>query len=155
MEKAVWKAAVNRKVNNCVYNWISDRKTGRLATANKVKSVTSHEVINNNKRTDWFIEKKYTPKGYFTPPYEPAHSLEKRLAEKPHDCEVEAVVYEHGTHFVFTEGMMKLLLPIGSALAVRLAFKAARAYPKECRATRMDIDRRITRTIAEWRKECV
>ncbi|TGY91361.1 DUF4368 domain-containing protein [Petralouisia muris] len=46
MEKAVWKAAVNRKVNNCVYNWTSDRKTGRLATANKVKSVTSHEVIN-------------------------------------------------------------------------------------------------------------
>ena len=46
-EKAVWKAAVNRKVNNCVYNWAGDRKTGRFATANKVKSVTSHEVINN------------------------------------------------------------------------------------------------------------
>ena len=46
MEKAVWKAAVNRKVNNCVYNWTSDRKTGRFATANEVKSVTSHEVIN-------------------------------------------------------------------------------------------------------------
>ena len=27
--------------------------------------------------------------------------MEKRLAEKPHSCEVEAVVYEHGTHFVF------------------------------------------------------
>ena len=81
--------------------------------------------------------------------------MEKRLAEKPHDCEVEAVVYEHGPHFVFPEGMMRLLLPIGSALAVGLAFKAAGAYPKECRATRMDIDRRITRTIAEWRKECV
>ena len=50
--------------------------------------------------------------------------------------------------------MMRLLLPIGSALAVGLAFKAARAYPKECRANRMDIERRIPRTIAEWRKEC-
>ncbi len=48
MEKAVWKAAVNREVNNCVYNWTSDRITGRFATANEVKSVTSHEVINNN-----------------------------------------------------------------------------------------------------------
>ena len=27
--------------------------------------------------------------------------MEKRLAEKPHSCEIEAVVYEHGTHFVF------------------------------------------------------
>ena len=48
MEKAVQKAAVNREVNNCVYNWTSDRKTGRFATANEVKSVTSHEVINSN-----------------------------------------------------------------------------------------------------------
>lgn len=47
MEKAVQKAAVNWEVNNCVYNWTSDRKTGRFATANEVKSVTSHEVINN------------------------------------------------------------------------------------------------------------
>ena len=29
--------------------------------------------------------------------------MEKRLAEKPHSCEVEAVVYEHGTHFVFPD----------------------------------------------------
>lgn len=47
MEKAVQKAAVNWEVNNCVYNWTSDRKTGRFATANEVKSVTSHEVINS------------------------------------------------------------------------------------------------------------
>lgn len=50
MEKAVWKAAVNREVNNCVYNWTSDRITGRFATANEVKSVTSHEVINSSVR---------------------------------------------------------------------------------------------------------
>ena len=48
MEKAVQKATVNWEVNNCVYNWTSDRKTGRFATANEVKSVTSHEVININ-----------------------------------------------------------------------------------------------------------
>ena len=48
MEKAVQKAAVNWEVNNCVYNWTSDRITGRFATANEVKSVTSHEVINRS-----------------------------------------------------------------------------------------------------------
>ena len=30
--------------------------------------------------------------------------MEKRLAVQPHTCEVEAVIYEHGTHFVFPEG---------------------------------------------------
>lgn len=29
------------------------------------------------------------------------HRMEKRLAEKPHECEVETAVYAHGTHFVF------------------------------------------------------
>ena len=33
--------------------------------------------------------------------------MEKRLAEKPHECEVETAVYAHGTHFVFPEGMLK------------------------------------------------
>ncbi len=44
------------------------------------------------------------------------HRMEKRLAEKPHFCEVEAVIYEHGTHFVFPDGMLKTMLPVGSAL---------------------------------------
>ena len=41
--------------------------------------------------------------------------MEKRLAEKPHACAVEAVIYEHGTHFVFPDGMLKTMLPVGSA----------------------------------------
>ena len=44
------------------------------------------------------------------------HRMEKRLAEKPHSCEVEAVIYEHGTHFVFPDGMLKTMLPVDSAL---------------------------------------
>lgn len=77
--------------------------------------------------------------------------MEKRLAEKPHDCDVEAVVYPHGTHFVFPEGMLKTMLPIGSALFVKLAFPNAKKYAAECKATRLDIDRCMTKTITEWR----
>ncbi len=36
-------------------------------------------VKGKNRRTDWFIEKVYTPKGYFTPPYETEESLRRRL----------------------------------------------------------------------------
>lgn len=81
--------------------------------------------------------------------------MEKRLSWRPHECELEAVVYEHATHFVFPESLMKAMLPIGSGLFVKLAFSAAKKYPKECKEARMDIDRRVTKAITEWRKETV
>lgn len=79
--------------------------------------------------------------------------IEKRLSEKAHECEAETVVYEHGTHFVFPEGMLKTYLPVGSGLLVRLAFKAAREYPAECKKTREDIERRIRSAVEKWRSE--
>ena len=48
-------------------------------------------VKGGNKRTDWFIEKIYTPKGYFTPPYETAHSLEMRLKAMYRKAQVKTV----------------------------------------------------------------
>lgn len=77
--------------------------------------------------------------------------MEARLAEKPHSCAVEAAVYEHGTHFVFPQSMLTTMLPIGADLFVKRAFRAAKQYPKECRAAREDIERRIVAAIAEWR----
>ena len=79
--------------------------------------------------------------------------MEKRLAEKPHECEIETMVYAHGTHFVFPEGMLKTMLPVGSGLFVQLAFQAAKKYPKECRQTRIDIEKRMCRTLADWKGE--
>ncbi|MBQ3973716.1 MAG: acyl-CoA thioester hydrolase, partial [Lachnospiraceae bacterium] len=75
----------------------------------------------------------------------------KRLKEKDHSCRVKAVLYEHGTHFVFPEGMVKTMLPIGGDLITRL-FAAGRQYPKECRQTRIDIDRQISRAVRAWMK---
>ena len=37
------------------------------------------DIKGENNRTDWFIEKLYTPKGFFTPPYETADSLRGKL----------------------------------------------------------------------------
>ena len=77
--------------------------------------------------------------------------MEKRLAEKPHECEIETMVYAHGTHFVFPEGMLKTMLPVGSGLFVKLAFQAAKKYSMECSQTRKDIEKRMNRTLAEWK----
>jgi ubiquinone/menaquinone biosynthesis C-methylase UbiE len=42
-------------------------------------------------RTDWFIEKMYTPKGFFTPPFETLKSLQKRLSKQYDTAEVSAI----------------------------------------------------------------
>ncbi len=79
--------------------------------------------------------------------------MEKRLAERPGCCETETAIYAHGTHFVFPEGMLKTMLPVGSSLFVRLAFPNAKKYAKECRQTRLDIDRRLRAALRAWREE--
>lgn len=48
-------------------------------------------VQGENRRTDWFIEKFYTPKGFFTPPYETADSLRERLTAQYAQVTVETV----------------------------------------------------------------
>lgn len=49
--------------------------------------------------------------------------------------------------------MLKIMLPVGSGLFVKWAFHAARKYPKECRETRKDIEKRMCRVLAEWKGE--
>ena len=43
------------------------------------------------KRTDWFINKLYVPKGFFTPPFETEDSLRQRLQGMYEDVSVTAV----------------------------------------------------------------
>lgn len=43
------------------------------------------------KRTDWFVNKLYVPKGFFTPPFETEDSLRRRLREMYADVTVTAV----------------------------------------------------------------
>jgi len=79
--------------------------------------------------------------------------IEERLNRIPNDCDCEAVIYEHATHFVFPESMIKMLFPIGSALLIKQCFSAAKQYPSECLYARKDIDRILKRTIRSWMEE--
>jgi hypothetical protein len=73
-----------------------------------------------------------------------------RLETTPHECEYEALLYKHGTHFVFPQSMLKMMLPFGSSLLISFMFKAAKQYPKECLKTRQDIDLKLTEAIRSW-----
>lgn len=76
--------------------------------------------------------------------------MRKRLDAMPHECEVETFFYEHGTHFVFPQSMLKTMIPVGSGLLIRIVFKAGREYPKECMQTRIDIDKKLSKNILDW-----
>ena len=76
--------------------------------------------------------------------------MDKRLKERPHECDYEALTYEHGTHFVLPETMLKKALPVGLKFVMRFIFKAAKDYPKECEQTRKDIDRRLYAALKQW-----
>ncbi len=76
--------------------------------------------------------------------------MAERLETMPHDCEYEALLYEHGTHFVFPQSMLKMMLPVASGLLVRMAFKAGKQFPKECKQTRIDIDEKLTAVFSQW-----
>ena len=76
--------------------------------------------------------------------------MKERLSDKGASVDAEYLLYDHGTHFVFPEGMMRKTVPLVSGLFVKLCFKAARDFPKECKQTRMDIDRNLSRIIKEW-----
>lgn len=81
------------------------------------------------------------------------HRIKLRLEKRPHVCDAETVIYKYGTHFVFPESMLKIFLPVGSGLFLRMAFKSAKKHPKECKATRIDIDKRMRHVIHAWKAE--
>ena len=76
--------------------------------------------------------------------------MEERLGSLRHDSTFECWIYEHGTHFAFPESMLKMMLPVGSGLLVSFMFRAGKEHNKECRETRIDIDRRLKKALAEW-----
>ena len=79
--------------------------------------------------------------------------MDRRLKERPHTCSYETLVYEHGTHFVLPESLLRMALPIGLKFVLRFIFRAAKEYPDECEAARKDIDRRLSAALKEWREE--
>ena len=48
-------------------------------------------IAEQNKRTDWFIDHLYTPKGFFTPPFDTVTSLYKRLSKLYESVELQTV----------------------------------------------------------------
>ena len=55
--------------------------------------------------------------------------MDQRLKERPHVCQFVPLVYEHGTHFVLPESLLRMALPVGLKFVLRFIFRAAKEYP--------------------------
>ena len=62
-------------------------------------------------------------------------------------------VYEHGTHFVLPESLLRMALPVGLKFVLRFIFRAGQEYTDASEATRIDIDRKLSAALKEWREE--
>ncbi len=76
--------------------------------------------------------------------------MEERLIRMPRDNSFEAWLYRYGTHFAFPESLLRMILPVGSGLLVSFMFRSGKEHAGECRRMRIDIDRRLRKTLAEW-----
>ena len=76
--------------------------------------------------------------------------MEQVLKDANMPCDLHVLTYDHGTHFLFPESMLKMILPIGSSLLPKMAFKAARVYPKECKQARIDFDHQLNAILNHW-----
>jgi hypothetical protein len=46
--------------------------------------------------------------------------------------------------------MLQMMMPVLGDVFVKAAFVSARQHPKECKQTRIDIDRKLKNAIKEW-----
>ena len=66
-----------------------------------------------------------------------------RLEEHPHSCSVESMIFDHGTHYVLPEGIVKKILPIGVDFLLPKMFREAKGYTRECRESRIAIEKKV------------
>ncbi len=79
--------------------------------------------------------------------------MDERLKARPHSCDCVTMVYKYGTHFSFPESMLRGMIPVFPDFLIERTFRSSKEHPKECRATREDIDRRMKQVLREWTKE--
>lgn len=78
--------------------------------------------------------------------------MDERLKSKEHKCDYEVLTFIHGTHFVFPQGMLDLFGKKWLVnLFLKLCFKELKEFPKECKDTRIAIDKAVSKAINEWK----
>ena len=104
----------------------------------KVENIKGHVIMVGAKDDTLWNAYKYVKR------------MDERLKTLPHECTYEALTYEYGTHFVFPQSMVKMILPFGSRFVLGLCFKSAKEHPLECENTRIDLDKKVEAALRNW-----
>ncbi len=77
--------------------------------------------------------------------------MKKKIEESDSNCNLQVLIYDHCSHLIFPESMVKLLLP-GFLVDLILPhlYSETKGFVKECRRSRIDLDEHIQSTIREW-----
>ncbi len=76
--------------------------------------------------------------------------MEKRLKDNSFKYDYEVHIYRFGTHLVFPQGVFTAAMPFGVNAFIGRMFKSAKAHPKECEKTRIDVDKATAAAIKNW-----
>ena len=77
--------------------------------------------------------------------------MKKKIEESGNSDHLKVLIYDHCSHFIFPESMMKLLLPgFLVDLLLPIFYGETKGFVKECRNSRVDLDEHIRSTIKEW-----
>ena len=84
----------------------------------------------------------------FLPETGPIYQIAKSAMD---DSYVDDIDYHGENVLVIIEGLTMYLCEKDIRKFMKLAFQAARKYPKECQRARLDIDQRVRNAVAEWK----
>ena len=72
------------------------------------------------------------------------------LRQDPGEMLVTSIITQNRNIPAICRSVELIMLPVGGKLFVGGAFRAGREYPKECRETRIDIDRKLRYVFRRW-----
>ncbi len=76
--------------------------------------------------------------------------MEKKIEESENNCNLEVLIYDHCSHLIFPESMVKLLFPgFVVDLLLPLLYSETKGFVKECRKSRIDLDEHIQSAFKE------
>lgn len=75
--------------------------------------------------------------------------MKKRLEAHDFKYPITTCIYPYGTHFLYPESMMKIMVPVLGDLISRL-FVSGRKHPKECKEARIDVEKKVRKIVVDW-----
>ena len=76
--------------------------------------------------------------------------MSARNLERNGNGECLTFLYEHGTHYLYPNSLVKMLFPVGDTYILGKVFKEAREHADACLESRIDLNEKLKKIFSEW-----